>query len=80
MACDPSSLSNPHEARVAHLSWDAVVDFEPSSYLSLEFDALGMYSIVFDIGNVCPADLTGDNQVDVADLLVMLGAFASFCP
>ena len=28
----------------------------------------------------CPADLTGDNQVDVADLLVMLGAFASFCP
>jgi len=30
--------------------------------------------------NPCPADLTGDNQVDVADLLVMLGAFASFCP
>ena len=30
--------------------------------------------------NPCPADLTGDNQVDVADLLVMLGAFASYCP
>ena len=28
----------------------------------------------------CPADLTGDYQVDVADLLVMLGAYASFCP
>ena len=26
------------------------------------------------------ADLTGDYQVDVADLLVMLGAYASFCP
>ena len=30
--------------------------------------------------NPCPADLTGDYQVDVADLLVMLGAYASFCP
>ena len=25
---DPSSLSNPDEARVMHLSWDAVVDFD----------------------------------------------------
>lgn len=30
--------------------------------------------------NPCAADLTGDNQVDVADLLVMLGSFATYCP
>ncbi len=29
---------------------------------------------------VCPADFNGDNAVDVADLLIMLGAFASYCP
>ena len=28
----------------------------------------------------CPADFNGDNAVDVADLLIMLGAFASYCP
>ena len=28
MSRDPSSLSNPDEARVTHLSWDAVVDFD----------------------------------------------------
>lgn len=28
----------------------------------------------------CPADFTGDGIVDVADLLVMLGAFATYCP
>lgn len=28
----------------------------------------------------CPADLTGDGEVDVADLLIMLGAFATYCP
>lgn len=27
IARDPSSLSNPHEAHITHLSWDAVVDF-----------------------------------------------------
>ena len=27
LARDPSSLSNPHEAHITHLSWDAVVDF-----------------------------------------------------
>ena len=34
MACDPSSLSNPDEARVAHLSWDAVVDFETHQFVA----------------------------------------------
>lgn len=28
----------------------------------------------------CPADFNEDNTVDVADLLIMLGAFASYCP
>lgn len=28
----------------------------------------------------CPADFNGDNVVDVADLLIMLGAFATYCP
>lgn len=55
---------------------DAVVDFVPSSYLSLQLEALGMYSIVFDVGNACPADLTGDGQIAVDDLLVFLGDFA----
>lgn len=61
---------------------DAVVDFLPASYLSLELDALGMYSIVFTAGSVCPADLTGDGQIAVDDLLVFLGDFACLanCP
>jgi hypothetical protein len=31
---DPSSLSNPDEARVTHLSWDAVVDFGKRRFLA----------------------------------------------
>lgn len=28
----------------------------------------------------CPADLTGDDDVDIDDLLAFLGAFATYCP
>lgn len=31
---DPSSLSNPDEARVTHLSWDAVVDFDKQRFFA----------------------------------------------
>ena len=33
-ACDPSSLSNPNEAHITHLSWEAVVDFAKKKILA----------------------------------------------
>lgn len=34
LARDPSSLSNPHEAHITHLSWDAVIDFTNQQFFA----------------------------------------------
>ncbi|KAL7535361.1 hypothetical protein ACHAXR_007013, partial [Thalassiosira sp. AJA248-18] len=57
LARDPSSLSNPHQAQITHLSWDAVVDFDKH-----QFFAKAKYDVKLvspDIGSPLRLDTSG---------------------
>ena len=77
----------------AGCTYDGACNYDPDAFIddgSCDFSCLIEQSVCGEglmwnpetaqCENPCPADLTGDYQVDVADLLVMLGAYASFCP
>ena len=61
---DPSSLSNPDEARVTHLSWDAVVDFDKR-----RFFANARYD-VFVVGGGSPVLRLDSSGLDVHTVTV----------
>ena len=77
----------------AGCTYDGACNYDPDAFIddgSCDFSCLIEQSVCGEglmwnpetaqCENPCPADLTSDYQVDVADLLVMLGAYASFCP
>jgi len=59
---------------------DGTCDFSCLIQLSVCGVGLIWNPVTLVCENPCPSDLTGDGEVDVADLLVMLAAFATYCP
>ena len=84
ISCAPNCLGCTYEG-ACNYDPDASTDDGSCDLSCLIADLVCQTGLIWNLEtaqceNLCPADLTGDNQVDVADLLVMLGAFASFCP
>jgi leukotriene-A4 hydrolase len=63
---DPSSHSNPDEARITHLSWDAVIDFDQQ-----KFFATATYDVVTTIdNNNCSTLRLDTSNLDVQSVTV----------
>ena len=62
---DPSSHSNPDEARITHLSWDAVVDFDQH-----KFFATATYDVVTIDNNNCSTLRLDTSNLDVQSVTV----------
>ncbi|HBP45616.1 MAG TPA: hypothetical protein DD635_06905 [Flavobacteriales bacterium] len=83
-SCVPSCIGCTYEG-ACNFTPDAQTDDGSCDFSCLIADLICGTGLIWNpttaqCEDPCPADFTGDNQVDVSDLLVMLGAFSSFCP